>query len=54
MDPRDDQPAVEFLLVFVKPADGAQPRQVRYCRYGAAGKLEPVDCDGSAWEEESQ
>ena len=37
-----DQPEFEFILAFVKPAEGAQPRKVRYCKYGA-GKLEPVN-----------
>jgi hypothetical protein len=44
-----DQPKVEFILAFVKPADGDQPCQTRYCKFNGLGKLERVNPDGSPW-----
>ena len=43
MTPPDNQPKLEIIVAFVKPADGDRPRQVRYCKFGAGGKLEPVN-----------
>jgi hypothetical protein len=48
-----DQPKVEFILAFVKPADGDQPGNVKYCKFNAAGKRERVNPDGSPWKETS-
>ena len=46
-----EQPKQEFILAFVKPADGDQPRQTKYFNFGATGKLERVNHDGSPWED---
>ena len=54
MDARDNEPKMEFILAFVEPADGAQPRNVKYYKCGAACKLERVHDDGSPWEDEQQ
>jgi hypothetical protein len=51
MAPHDDQPKMEFILAFVRPADGAQPRNVKY---HGMGKLERVNHDGSPWEDGQQ
>ena len=53
MDPPDNQPKFRILLAFVEARDGAPTGNVEYCKYGAAG-LEPINGDGSIWEDESQ
>jgi hypothetical protein len=47
-------PKVEFILAFVRPADDAQPRNVKYFKFDAAGRLERVNRDGSPWEGEQR
>jgi hypothetical protein len=49
-----DGPKVEFILAFVRPADDAQPRNVKYFKYHGMGKLERVNRDGSPWEDGQQ
>jgi hypothetical protein len=52
MVPHDDQPKMEIILAFVKPADDeGHPGRTKYCKYNAAGKLERVNRDGSPWED---
>ena len=34
-----EQPKVEFILAFVKPADDGHPCQTKYFKFDAAGRL---------------
>jgi hypothetical protein len=54
MAPHEDQPKVEFILAFVKPADDSHPCQTKYFKYDAAGRLERVNHDGSPWEDDQR
>ena len=33
MDPHEDQPKLEFILAFVKPADDGHPCQTKYFKF---------------------
>ena len=48
-----EQPKVEFILAFVKPAADGHPCQTKYCKFNGLGKLERVNEDGSPWKETS-
>jgi hypothetical protein len=44
----EDQPKLEFILAFVKPADDdGHPCQTKYFKFNGLGKLERVRHDGS-------
>ena len=51
----EDQPKLEFILAFVKPADDdGHPCQTKYFKFNGLGKLERVNHDGSPWEDDQQ
>ena len=50
-----DQPKLEFILAFVKPADDdGHPCQTKYFKFNGLGKLERVNHDGSPWEDDQR